>query len=567
MKSIHLLCTKTVETMKDIIQLFTQESTASTFVIIAIISILGILIGKIPVFKIKLGIAGVLFAGIFVGHLGAHINHDVLHFIKEFGLILFVYSIGIDIGPRFVASFRNNGITVNLLVTSIVVLGFFIAVLLQYIFNLDVEVIAGILSGAVTNTPSLGAAQTVITEQIPNGVEHAPVAGMAYAVAYPFGIIGIILVMFILKYLFKISIQREIESYNKDVTGLSGAMHSVHVEVVNPNVIGKSIEFLRKMVDTEFVISRLKRNNEFIVPANTTIIQQGDIIYGVSTDDKYPKLEVTIGPVHKTGRVEITGNLTMRHVLVTNRAISGKTLQEIGLSEQFPANITRIFRAGTEMLPTSETTLEFGDTVRVVANRDSIDVVAKYLGNSQKSLSHPNLIPLFIGVLLGVILGSIPFFIPGLPAPAKLGLAGGPLIIALLLGHKGRIGSFDFYMTPSANLFIREMGIVLFLACVGLGSGAHFWETIIQGGYMWMLYGAIITFVPILIVGIVARMKRINFLTICGILAGAMTDPPALEFANSMAPVQAQATAYATVYPFTMFLRILSAQILVLVLL
>lgn len=553
--------------MEDISKLFTQESTASSLVIIAIISILGILLGKIKVFNVKLGIAGVLFAGILVGHIGAHINHDVLHFIKEFGLILFVYSIGIDIGPRFVSSFRNNGITVNLLASSIVLLGFGIAIALKFIFNLDVEVIAGILSGAVTNTPSLGAAQTVITEQIPNGAEHAPIAGMAYAVAYPFGIIGIILVMYVIKFIFKISTQHEVESYHKDVTGLTGAMHSVHVDVVNANAIGKSIEFIRKSVDTEFVISRLKRNNEFIIPTNSTIIERGDILYGVSTEDKYPALELKIGSVHKTGRIEMTGNLTMRHVLVTNRNISGKTLQEIGISEQFPANITRIFRAGTEILPTSETTVEFGDTVRVVADRDSIDTVTKYLGNSQKSLSHPNLVPLFIGISLGIILGSIPIFIPGLPAPAKMGLAGGPLIIALLLGHKGRIGSFDFYMTPGANLFIREMGIVLFLACVGLGSGAHFWETIVNGGYMWMAYGAIITFVPILIIGIVARIKKLNYLTICGVLAGSMTDPPALEFANSMAPVQAQATAYATVYPFTMFLRILLAQILVLVLL
>jgi len=553
--------------MEDILQLFTKETTAGSLVILAIICITGILLGKIKIFNIKLGIAGVLFTGIIAGHLGAHVQHDVLHFIKEFGLILFVYSIGIDIGPRFLASFRNNGVTINVLASSIVLLGFIIALSLKFIFNLEIEVIAGILSGSVTNTPSLGAAQTVISEQIPNGAELAPVAGMAYAVAYPFGILGIILVMILLKKIYRISIPHEVETYQKELTGLNGAMHSIHVEVKNPLILGKTIEFVRTLVDSEFVISRLRRNGDFIIPSNNTTIEQGDTLYGVSTEDKYATLEIKIGSVHKTGRIEITGNLTMRHVLVTNRKIAGKTLQEIGISEQYPANITRIFRAGNEILPTSETTVEFGDTVRVVADRNSIDTVTKYLGNSQKSLSHPNLIPLFVGICLGIIVGSIPFFIPGLPAPAKLGLAGGPLIIALLLGHFGRIGSFDFYMTPGANLFIRELGIVLFLSCVGLGSGAHFWESTLSGGYMWMLYGAIITFVPILIVGIIARIMKINYLTICGVLAGSMTDPPALEFANSVAPVQAQATAYATVYPFTMFLRILMAQILVLVLL
>ncbi|HPH15670.1 MAG TPA: putative transporter [Bacteroidales bacterium] len=553
--------------MEDILQLFTKETTAGSLVILAIISITGILLGKIKIFNIKLGIAGVLFTGIIAGHLGAHVQHDVLHFIKEFGLILFVYSIGIDIGPRFIASFRNNGITINVLASSIVLLGFLLALSLKFIFNLDIEVIAGILSGSVTNTPSLGAAQTVISYQIPNGAELAPVAGMAYAVAYPFGILGIILVMLLLKKMYRISIPHEVETYQKELTGLNGAMHSIHVEVKNPLILGKTIEFVRASVDSEFVISRLRRNGDFIIPSNNTTIEQGDILYGVSTEDKYAALEIKIGTVHKTGRIEITGNLTMRHVLVTNRKIAGKTLQEIGISEQYPANITRIFRAGNEILPTSETTVEFGDTVRVVADRNSIDTVTKYLGNSQKSLSHPNLIPLFVGICLGIIVGSIPFFIPGLPAPAKLGLAGGPLIIALLLGHFGRIGSFDFYMTPGTNLFIRELGIVLFLSCVGLGSGAHFWESILSGGYMWMLYGAIITFVPILIVGIIARIMKINYLTICGVLAGSMTDPPALEFANSVAPVQAQSTAYATVYPLTMFLRILMAQILVLVLL
>lgn len=545
----------------------TEQSIPSAFVFLAIISISGILLGKIKIFNVKLGIAGVLFAGILLGHLGAEINAEILHFIKEFGLILFVFSIGLDIGPRFISSFKNNGITINVLASSVVFSGFGLAILISFIYGIDVEVIAGILSGAVTNTPSLGAAQLVLGEQLADGKTAVETSGMAYALAYPFAIIGIILVMILIRIFFRISISNEISEYNHHITGLSGKAESIHVCVTNPNIVGKTVGELQTSLDSEFVFSRIQRNGEFLVPQKNFELQKDDVLYGVSTHEHFSELELKIGILRKNERLEISGNLTMRHVVVTNKALAGKTLQQIGLSEQYPANITRIFRAGNEMLPHKKTTLEFGDTVRVVAEKHSIDTVTKYLGNSQKSLQHPNLLPLFIGIALGVIVGSIPIFIPGLPVPAKLGLAGGPLIVALILGHKGRIGAFDFYMTPSANLFIRELGIVLFLACVGLSSGAQFWETLINGGYAWMLYGAIVTVVPLIVIGIIARSMRINYLTICGVLAGSMTDPPALEFANSIAPSQAQATAYATVYPFTMFLRILLAQILVLILL
>lgn len=546
---------------------FGEQSIASAFIFLSLISVSGILLGKIKIFNIKLGIAGVLFTGIAFGHFGAQINAETLNFIKEFGLILFIFSIGLDIGPRFLSSFKNNGIVLNLLSTTVVLLGFGMAILLSFIYSIDVEVIAGILSGAVTNTPSLGAAQLVLEEQLIDGAAAANTSGMAYALAYPFAIIGIILVMILIRIFFNVRISQEVVTYDNEVTGLSGKVTSIHVKVTNPNIIGKTIEQLQVFLDSEFVFSRILRNNEFIIPHKKLELLENDMLYGVSKKEHFAELELKIGEIKKTDRIEISGNLTMRHVVVTNKAIAGKTLHQIGISEQFPANITRIFRSGSEILPHKKSTIEFGDTVRVVADTKSIDTVTQYLGNSQKSLAHPNLLPLFIGIALGVLVGSIPIFIPGLPVPAKLGLAGGPLIVALILGHKGRIGSFDFYMTPSANLFIRELGIVLFLGCVGLSSGAQFWETLRNGGYTWMLFGAVISVVPILIVGIIARLMKINYLTICGMLAGSMTDPPALEFANALAPSQAQATAYATVYPFTMFLRILLAQILVLILL
>ncbi len=549
----------------EILKLFTKTNTASTLVFLAIAGIIGVLIGKIKFGKIKLGIAGVLFAGLLIGHLGANIDAHVLHFVKEFGLILFVYTVGIEIGPRFISSFRNNGVTLNVLAASIVLLGFFTAVLIKIIFKLETPVIAGIFSGAVTNTPSLGAAQSLIAEQYENGSKLSEITGMAYAVAYPFGIMGIILVMILTRSIFKINMQHEIQNYKSETEGISGKADAINITVTNPNLFGKTLEFLKTTTDKEFVLSRISRKGEFIIADKKLILEKHDVIYGLCLKKNIPQLELSVGKVTKTEKFELSGQLSMRHILITNRNITGRPLRDINFSGLFPANITRIFRGETEIIPSGSTSLEFGDTVRIVGARSRMNEIAGFLGNSLRDLSHPNLIPLFIGIFLGILLGSIPVFIPGLPAPAKLGLAGGPLIAALVLGHKGRIGKFDFYMTPSANRFLRELGIVLFLACVGLGSGKHFWETILQGGYIWMLYGVAITFIPLFVVGIAGRLLKLNYLTICGLLSGSMTDPPALEFANSIAPVQAQANAYATVYPLTMFLRILLAQILVMI--
>ncbi len=550
--------------MDEILKVFMGPSTASTLVFLSIVGVIGIITGKLKIGSLKLGIAGVLFVGLLVGHLGANIDHHVLHFVKEFGLILFVYSIGIEIGPRFLSSLRNNGLQLNLFASLIVLLGFVCALFIKYAFNLDIEVVAGLFSGAVTNTPSLGAVQALLTD-LNNGVATAAeTAGMGYAIAYPFGIMGIILAMALIRMFFKINVDKEIENFKSEAEAKTGNVQTIRAVLTNPNLFGKKLTDLTANIEKEFVISRIMRDGKALVPRGKMILNEGDIFVCLCHKDELQEVELVIGKAEILEKVEFNGSLSMRHITMTNRRIAGKTLSDISLSSMYPANITRIFRGETEIIPSSHTTLEFGDTIRVVGERDKMDGVAKFLGNSQRDLSHPNLPPLFIGVLLGILIGSIPIMIPGLPMPAKLGLAGGPLIIALILGHIGRIGTFNFYMTPSANHFIRELGIVLFLACVGLGSGKHFWETLINGGYMWMLYAAIITFFPLMIVGILARIKKVNYLTICGFLAGSMTDPPALEFANNIAPVQAQATAYATVYPLTMFLRILMAQLLVL---
>jgi len=550
--------------MNSLINLFTGTGTASTIVFLSLAGLVGILFGKIKVFNIKLGIAGVLFSGLLLGHIGANPNSETLHFAKEFGLILFVYTIGLEVGPRFLNSLKSQGLSLNMMASLIVFLNVGIAIAIKYIFHVPLVAIAGLLSGAVTNTPSLGAAEQVLVEQGGALAQNADQIGIGYALAYPFGIVGIIITMILVRVFFKIKVENEEKKYAEDLNKTKIKLESISIEVTNPNLIGVKIRELKKAVLQEFVVSRLGRNDKFIVPDEDLAIEKGDIITGVSTEKYFNDLKLKIGNVQIVKKPEISGGVAMKHILVTNKRLVGKTIEQIGIYRRYPANITRIFRAGTDIMANPNSTIEFGDTVRVVGKKDVLTEVANELGNSIKELAHPNVMPIFLGIFLGIALGSIPIYIPGLPAAAKLGLAGGPLLVAIFLGHKGRIGKLDFYMTPGANLMLREIGIVLFLACVGLSSGGNFFSSLINGGYVWMGYGALITFIPLLIVGVIARLKKYNYLTICGFLAGSMTDPPALEFANSIAPAQAQATAYATVYPLVMFLRVLSSQIMIL---
>lgn len=545
--------------------LFTTQSVASTMIFLCMAAFLGVLIGKLEVKKIRLGVAGVLFSGLLIAHLGAPIDAHVLHFVQEFGLILFVYSIGIDMGPRFFSSFKKDGLTLNLLAAGIVVGGFVIAYLIYRLTDLSPAVVVGILSGAVTNTPSLGAAQSVLAEQGGAIAASATETGMAYAVAYPFGIIGIIVTMLLVRMFFRVKVDKEVKEYNETLGGNETKLQSVEITVTNPNLFGKNIDYIKHIMDSELAVSRIFRNGDYIMATDDEVLQPGDVIYGVSAQNMIENLQFKIGKVEIVDRVEVSGPLSAIKILVTKRNITGKTIEQIGIYRRYPANITRIYRNGIKILPTLHTTLELGDTVKVVGKKEILNEVRKELGDSLKELSKPNISSTFFGIFLGILLGSIPIFLPGLPAPAKLGLAGGPLLVAILLGYKGRIGKVNFYMTTGANLFLREMGIILFLSCVGLLSGGKFVETILNGGVQWMLYGIMITFIPIMVVGIIGRLLKINYLKICGCIAGSMTDPPALEFANSIAPVQAQSTAYASVYPLTMFLRVLLAQIFVLI--
>jgi putative transport protein len=525
----------------------------------------GVALGKFGVKGIKAGVAGVLFSGILIAHCGAPIDEHVLHFIRDFGLILFVYSIGLSMGPRFFASFKKDGFLLNLFAIGIVLGGFGIACLIYYLTDLSPAVIAGILCGAVTNTPSLGAAQQTFAEQGANAAMISE-TGVAYAVAYPFGIVGIIVTMLLIRLFFKINVKSEVQNYIETLGSNETKLQSVRITVINPGLFDKTIGYIKRIMDKELAISRIVRNGENIVATDKEIVRQGDIICGVSAQNMIEIVEIKAGKVEVVKNPEdISGPLGMINILLTNKKLAGKTIEQIGIYRRYPANVTRIFRSGMKILPTLETTLELGDTIRVVGKKEILDDVKKELGNSVNELAKPNIISIFMGIFAGVILGSIPIFIPGLPAPAKLGLAGGPLLIAIILGYKGRIGKLSFYMTPGANLFMRELGIILFLSCVGLLSGEKFVETILNGGWQWMLYGVAITLTPILIAGIIARILKVNYLKICGCISGSMTDPPALEFANSIAPVQAQAASYAAVYPFTMFLRVLLAQLLALI--
>jgi len=547
----------------NLLELLTKPGTASTIIIICLVAVLGILFGKLSFFKIKLGIAGILFSGLLIGHLGAVTNAHVLHFIKEFGLILFVYSIGLEVGPRFISSLKKNGLKINVLAAGIVFSGFLIAIAIKYIFDVPTSVITGIMCGAVTNTPSLGAAQQTISDVLSSSA-NSEIAGMGYAVAYPFGIFGIIISMILLRVIFKIDLKKEENQYKKEITGLNGKLIAINIEITNQNLIGKSILFLKDTCNKDFVLSRIYRKGEFMAADFEMILEKGDVLYGVSVESNFDSIKLNLGKINRTKEVEISGKLGMKQVMITNKKFAGKSLKQIGISRLYPVNITRIYRNGNELMPKEEDSIEFGDTVRIVGEKEALNKVSSLLGNSVKDLSHPNILPIFMGILFGIIIGLLPINIPGLPAPAKLGLAGGPLLIALILGHKGRIGKLDFYMTPSANLFVRELGIVLFLACVGISSGKYFVQTLLNEGYIWMLYGMAITFIPLITFAVIARTMKLNYLSVCGLLSGSMTDPPALEFANSIAPVQAQSTAYATVYPLVMFLRVLLAQILVL---
>lgn len=548
-------------------ELLWKETVAHTILIYCFVIALGIALGKIRISGISLGITFVLFVGIAIGHFGFAFNHEVIDFIKDFGLILFVFSIGLQVGPGFFSSFRKGGLSLNVMALVIVLLGGLTTLLLHFITGMSLPMLVGVMSGAVTNTPGLGAAQEAL-KQVPNGLTGTgiPEIGLGYAVAYPFGVIGIILTMIIIRKVYHINVQKELDLFNQYQHPSETLPERKSILVKNPQVFNKTIFEISKQFLAGYVISRVLHNGELQAATSDTVIYENDVILVVAQKGLLPEIIRTMGTLSE---IDLTGKsdiLVSRQVLVTNRSVFGKDLGSLKLRTRYNINITRIYRAGIELVASPQLRLQMGDKLTVVGEEIYIEKVAGQLGNSLKRLNEPNLVPIFIGILLGVVLGSIPLIIPGIPNPIRLGLAGGPLIVAILLSKYGYKFTLTSYTTPSANLMLREIGIVLFLASVGIKAGEKFVPTLLSGdGFVWMGYGAIITIVPLCAIGFFARyiMKR-NYFEICGLLSGSMTDPPALAFANTIAQSEAPAVAYATIYPLVMFLRIFIAQLLIL---
>lgn len=545
--------------------LFLNEGIAHSILMFSVVIALGILLGKIKIAGISLGITWVIFVGIAFSHFGFRVDAHTLHFVKEFGLILFVYSIGMQVGPSFFSSFKKEGLTLNILSTSIVALGVITTVIIYYITGLPITTMVGILSGAITNTPGLGAAQQAYTDTTGN-LDTSSIS-LGYAVAYPLGVVGIITSLIAIKYIFRVKIDNEERDFNSNSEHTEEAT-KIYLVVKNPALFGKTIFDVTHLIDKRFVVSRVYHidGGAEIASSNTTL-NEGDKLLVILRLHDVDALTAFIGEPTTVDVVNDT--LSVRSIILTKSKINGKTLGQLQLRNAYGVNITRISRAGIDLVPTANLSLQIGDRVKVVGKESSIDMVEKLLGNSIKQLREPNLIAIFLGIFIGVIFGSIPFTFPGIPQPVKLGLAGGPLIVALLLSRFGPKYKLVTYTTTSANLMLREIGIALFLASVGLGAGANFIGTIVnEGGYMWIGYGVIITMLPLLIVGIFGRyVLKINYLTLMGLLAGSTTDPPALAYSNAAAGSNIPSISYATVYPLTMFLRVLTAQLLILLML
>jgi putative transport protein len=547
-------------------QLFQGESVASSVLILAIVAALGLAIGSLKVKGVGLGIAGVLFSGLLFGHFQFAFNHEVAEFAREFGLILFVYTIGLQVGPGFIASLRREGLPLNIMAACIVLLGAITAVVISYFAGIEIPVVVGLLSGATTNTPSLAAAQQALMDSGLADAEVVKMPGLGYAVAYPFGIMGIILTMLVIRTVFRVNTVQEAEELRQVRKRTVVPLERANLIVENPNLEGMVLGEISLFEEAGVVISRVRHGEEQCIAQEDTVLHLGDIVLAVGTRPKLHALKLLVGKKTDVDLSAVPSNITSQTLIVTKKGVLGKSAPELGLRSKYDVQITRVRRSGVELPVSHSLRFQYGDRLVAVGEQQRIDQVAALFGNSEKALQYPDVIPVFVGIMLGVIVGSWPFEIPGVPAPVKLGLAGGPLLVAIVLSRIGRIGPLVWYLPSSANLVLREVGIVLFLACVGLQSGDRFVETLVQGdGLKWMAFASLITLVPLVVVGFVARIfQKTNFLTLCGLLAGSMTDPPALSFAGSVTNSDEPTVAYAAVYPLTMILRVLLAQLIVL---
>lgn len=544
------------------------NSIAHIVALYAFVIAAGVLLGKIKFFGISLGVTFVLFVGILAGHFGFTGNPAILSFVQDFGLMLFVFCIGLQVGPSFFSSFKRGGITLNLLAVGIVFLNIAVALILYFALQgrVDIPMMVGILCGAVTNTPGLGAANEALQQLHYQGPEIA----MGYACAYPLGVMGIILSMIIIRYICRVDVQRDSDEIQKEEEANPHMKpYTISLKVQNEALSGKTLSQVQNFLARDFVCTRIIQDGHMITPNANTVLRLGDRMFLVCAEDDSEAIMAFIGP-----KIEQDWDATnqqdkpmvSRRILVTQPNINGKTLGELHFSSMYGVNVTRVNRSGMDLFAARQLRLQVGDRVMVVGPQDAIERVANLLGNQLRRLDHPNIVTIFVGILCGILFGSLPIAIPGMPTPVKLGLAGGPLIISILIGRFGHKVKLVTYTTMSANLMLREVGLVLFLASVGIKAGENFVQMVVEGdGVLYVGLGFLITFIPLVITGIVARWHhRVNYFTLMGLIAGSNTDPPALAYANQIAGNDAPAVGYSTVYPLTMFLRILTAQLLVL---
>ena len=559
-----------------IINLFTNtESVAHISLLYAVVIAVGILLGKIKIGGISLGVTFVLFAGIVAGHIGFTAPVNILSFIQDFGLILFVFCIGLQVGPGFFESFKKGGVTLNLLSTTTVVLNIAVMFACYYIFfdtngKTNLPMMIGTLYGAVTNTPGLGAANEAL-ESVWNTATNGtmPQIASGYACAYPLGVLGIIGATIAVRFITRTRLADEEEELKeKEAENPHAKPHQMHLKVDNTYLAGRTVAQINEFLNRDVVFSRLFHDGKYTIPISKDKFEMGDEVLVVCAEADAEAIQAFIGPEVDTPWEEDESNqpLVSRRIVVTNSSMNGKTLGKMHFSSVYGVTVTRISRQGMDVFASRNYRFQVGDKILVVGPEDNVNRISELMGNSVKRLDTPNIATIFIGIIIGILFGSIPFAIPGMPVPLKLGIAGGPLIIAILIGRFGHRMKLNTYTTTSANMMLREIGLVLFLASVGVKAGAHFWETVVQGdGLMYVFTGFLITIIPILIVGVIARLKfKFNYFTIMGMIAGTCADPPALAYANSVCSREAPAIGYSTVYPLSMFLRIFTAQLIVL---
>lgn len=550
--------------------LFNPNSIAHIVALYAFVIAAGVLLGKIKIFGISLGVTFVLFVGILVGHFGFTGNTSILNFVQDFGLILFVFCIGLQVGPSFFSSFKKGGVAMNMIAVGIVALNIAVALIMYFALQgrVDIPMMVGILCGAVTNTPGLGAANEALSQINYNG----PQIANGYACAYPLGVMGIILSMILIRLICRIDLNKEEEEIKR---GEEANPHLkpffLNLEVHNEALLGKTVLQVRNFLARDFVCSRIMKSDGCVyIPNANTVLELNDKMFIVCAEDDSEAIIAFIGPEVQNVNWEAQGNtdkpMVSRRILVTQSNINGKTLGELHFSSMYGVNVTRVNRSGMDLFASRQLTLQVGDRVMVVGPQDAVDRVSGLLGNQLKRLDHPNIVTIFVGILCGILFGSLPLAIPGVPTPVKLGLAGGPLIISILIGRFGHKVKLVTYTTMSANLMLREVGLALFLASVGIKAGGSFVQTVVEGdGLLYVGIGFLITIIPLVIMGIVARWRhKLNYYTLMGLIAGSNTDPPALAYANQVSSNDAPAVGYSTVYPLSMFLRILTAQLLIL---